>query len=351
VILDPDELNSMVAEVEEADGILTPSQFWVRFAARNTSTLLTEGFESFKRSVNYNYFQWVINSPRQPEFASVFKTWAQRPSPRVLGARVCVDDVDWNRPRAPRQLPVRYRAIGHALYVAMLWDVARRRVRAEVTNRLEESTLGDPIAVSYRGHRISEDLSNSLFEYGSIAECVPEFRLRNATLLEIGAGYGRFADMFLMAQPDARVVVVDIPPALAVSQAYLTARHPDLTTHRFARGIRPRTLAAMIGESRLAFLTPNQFSSLPPLGADLVVNVSSLHEMLPQQISEYLRLIDRHAGGGFFYTKQWTHWFNEIDGVQTDKSIYPYPTAWRCLFDRTPVAQPAFFEALFALTH
>ncbi|HEY6628131.1 MAG TPA: hypothetical protein VI193_04030, partial [Acidimicrobiia bacterium] len=86
--LDSDQLDSMVAEIEEAGGVLMPSQFWARFAARNTSTLLEQGLDSFKRSVNYNYFQWVINSPRQPEFASVLKAWARRPSFGVFGARV-----------------------------------------------------------------------------------------------------------------------------------------------------------------------------------------------------------------------------------------------------------------------
>ncbi len=178
---------------------------------------------------------------------------------------------------------------------------------------------------------------------------MPEPRLRKATILEIGAGYGRFADLFLMAQPDARVVIVDIPPALALSQAYLTARHPDLPTHRFSRGMDSAALGDAISDSRLAFVTPNQFSALAPLGADVVLNVSSFHEMLPEQVAEYLRLIDRHAAGGFFYTKQWAHWFNKLDGVQTDRASYRYPVTWRCLFDRTPVAQPAFFEALFAV--
>lgn len=347
--LDIAGLEAMVAEVEESGGILKPSRFWEGFATRNTSTLRGDGLESFKRSVNFNYFQWVINSPRQPEFASILRAWARRPSVGALRARVCGSPVDWNRPRAKRQLPLRLRPRGHALYVGMLWDVARRNVPRTVADRLEEPELGDPIAVRYRGRRISEDLANSLLEYGSIAECVSGPRLRDATLLEIGAGYGRFADLFLAAQPHARAVIVDIPPALALAQAYLTARHPALPTHRFSRGCGNTTLTQAVNDSRLAFLTPNQFAALAPIGADVVVNISSLHEMLPEQVTEYLRLIDRHAAGGFFYTKQWARWFNKVDGVQTDQASYPYPPSWRRLFERTPVAQPAFFEALFAI--
>lgn len=67
------------------------------------------------------------------------------------------------------------------------------------------------------------------------------------------------------------------------------------------------------------------------------------------QITEYLRLIGMHAPGGFFYTKQWASWRNPVDEVEIDRTSYPYPAAWRRLFDRAPVAQPKFFEALFAL--
>ena len=346
---DPGEMEAMIAEVDEAAGVLRPSSFWERLASKNAATLVEEGIESFKRSVNYNYFQWVINSPRQPEFASVIKAWARHPSLSALGSRTYGDSVDWARPRSPKQLPVRFRPLGHAIYVGMLWEVARRRAPDALADGLEEPALGNPIAVQWKDRVISEDLANSLLEYGNIAEHVPTSRLGEGTLLEIGAGYGRFADLFLMANPSARVVIVDIPPALALSQAYLTARHPDLTAHRFTRGLDRAGLAEAIDANRLAFLTPNQLATADPLGVDIVVNISSLHEMRPEQIAEYLRLIDRHANGGFFYTKQWAHWHNPVDGVDADQESYPYPSSWHRLFERTPIAQPAFFEALFAL--
>ena len=349
VKLDITELEAMIAEVDNDGGVLKPSKFWDALAARNSATLRNDGLDSFKRSVNYNFFQWVINSPRQPAFRSVTRAWARRPSLAALRARVCVDDVDWDRPKSPNQLPVRYRSLGHGIYVGMLWDVARRRVPKHIADRLEEPELGRPILVRCRGRRVTEDLANSLVEYSGIAEHVPEDRLQRGTVLEIGAGYGRFADLVLTAQPGASVVIVDIPPALALSQAYLTACHPDVPVHQFRAGMSATDLARSVAESQLAFLTPNQFAAMAPIGADVAVNISSLHEMRADQIAEYLRLIDRHARGGYFYTKQWASWRNPVDDVQTDRRSYPYPATWRCLFDRTPVAQPAFFEALFAL--
>jgi putative sugar O-methyltransferase len=349
VNLDAEVLGAMVDEIRDAGGVLAPSKFWEGFAARNTATLCRDGLDSFKRSVNYNYFQWVINSPRQPAFRSVWWAWARRPSLAAVTARVCVDDVDWERPKSPGQLPPRFRALGHGIYVGMLWDLARRRAPHGLADQLEERALGNPIAVRCRGRRVTEDLANTVLELGGIAEHVSAERLARATVLEVGAGYGRFADVVLRAYPDARVVIVDIPPALALSQAYLTACHPAAPTHRFARGLECADLERAVAGARLSFLTPNQFAALSPIGADVVVNVSSLHEMTAEQIAEYLRLFDRHARGGYFYTKQWDRWLNPVDGVQTDRRSYPYPSRWRCLFDRTPVAQPGFFEALFAM--
>lgn len=347
--IDDEMLTAMAAEIAGSGSVLAPSRFWEGFAKRNAGSLRADGATSFKRSVNFNYFQWVINSPRQPEFRAVIKRWLRSPSFAALRARVCVEGVDWERPRAPKQLPLRWRPLGHAIYVGMLWDIARRRVPADALAPVEEPLLGNPIAVRSRGRRVSEDLANTVLEYGAFAEHVSSDRLSTATLLEVGAGYGRFVDLLLTMHPGARAFVVDIPPALALSQTYLTARHPRRRAHRFSGGLTGAELEDALAGVELAFLTPNQLQSLGPIRADLVINTSSLHEMLPVQVEEYFRLFDRHAAGGFFYTKQWKRWHNPVDDVQTDERGYPYPAHWTRLIDRTPVAQPEFFEALFAL--
>ena len=349
VKLDISELEAMAAEVEAAGGVLKPSKFWDGFAARNTATLRNDGLDSFKRSVNYNYFQWVVNSPRQPAFRSVIRAWARRPSIGALRA-ACASTTSMGPPEGAGSTSAQVPALGHAVYVGMLWEVARRGFRQHVADRLAEPELGRPILVRWRGKRVTEDLANSLIEYGGIAEHVPEHRLQRATVLEIGAGYGRFADLVLTAHPEARVVIVDIPPALALSQAYLTACH----RRRSGASLSRRDVGCGSGAvgRRVTVGVPHSEPVRrdgPDRRRTSVVNVSSLHEMRADQIAEYLRLIDQHARGGFFYTKQWARWRNPVDDVQTDRRSYPYPATWRCLFDRTPVAQPAFFEALFAL--
>jgi putative sugar O-methyltransferase len=341
-------LDDMLDEVLEAGGVLAPSAFWTDFARRNIATLRGDGLDGFKRSINHNYFQFVINSPRQPEFRTVLRRWLTRPVGAPWGARFGDDDVDWLRGDRAGEAPESRRAKGYALYVALLWELARRHAGAETADQLSEPPLGRPIAVRHRGTVVSQDLANSLLELAAIRAVVPRERLDTALVLEIGGGYGRFADLLLTLHPRGRLVMIDIPPALAVSQYYLTHRHPARSVWRFRRGIQPGDATA-IADHDLVFLTPNQFASLDPIGADLAINISSLHEMRPVQIAEYLRLIGLHAAGGWLYTKQWRRWHNPIDDVTIEREGYPYPPGSERCFDRIAPAQPRFFEALLKL--
>ena len=59
-------------------------------------------------------------------------------------------------------------------------------------------------------------------------------------------------------------------------------------------------------ECDIAFFLSTQIASLPDGLADLAVNISSLHEMRPEQIAFYFSQFDRLLkDGGRFYFKQW----------------------------------------------
>lgn len=344
-----DVIDAMVAEVSVAGGVLTPSAFWADFAQNNIAALRWTGIDSFKRSVNHNYFQFAISSPRQEEFRAVLRQWLTRPVGAPWRARLGDDDVEWLHGERPGEAPESRRARGYAVYVALLWELARRRAGGEVADLLREPELGRPMGVRHRGTVISQDLANALLELGAVGEVVPRQRLDRALVLEVGGGYGRVADLFLRLHPEARYVMVDIPPALALSQHYLTELHPERSAWRFRAGAGAAELQAAVASHEIVFLTPNQFAALAPIGADLAINVSSLHEMTPAQIAEYLRLFGVHAAGGWLYTKQWKHWHNPADDVTVDRASYPYPEGSEILLDRTAPAQPGFFEAVVRL--
>ncbi len=340
-------IQEMSAEVEAGQPIYRPSRFWEMLGSLNVAQLADPGFDSFKRTINQNYFNWLIAEPRDPQFGAVIRDWLRHPTPSVAWARLLdARDVEVGERRL-KPFAWRRMRMGYAVFVAMLWEYVRRRDRLRLLDQLTEPSLGSPILVQHRGRSASQDVANSLLEFYAIAEAFPGGIPEQATVVELGGGYGRLGWLLLTALPSIRYIAVDVPPALAVAQTYLTRLFPELAAARFRRG--GADLAAAVGDARLAFLTPNQLDALPSLKADLFINVSSLHEMRPDQIARYFSLIGRHTRG-VFYTKQWREWTNPEDGVTIRESDYPVPVQWKRIYQRPHGVQTHFFEAAYLIS-
>ena len=81
---------------------------------------------------------------------------------------------------------------------------------------------------------------------------------------------------------------------------------------------------------------------------DLVLNISSLHEMTLDKIGYFIGQFDRLlAQGGHFYLKAWKRSVLPVDDVVIHRADYPIPEHWQVVVERTPEFQPAFFEAVF----
>ena len=228
---------------------------------------------------------------------------------------------------------------------AILWEHARRFDRLGLLEMLQEPELGEPPAVTHRGRLISEDLAHTALELSTI-DAAGGLPARDALVVELGGGYGRIAWAMLNAVPGVRYVVCDIPPALAIAQRYLTELFPERRTFPFRGFDDPRSVAHELARSDIAFVLPHQLAMFPPLDADLFINVSSLHEMRPDQIGMWFRLIDRHTAGRF-YTKQWIRSINVFDDLVIARGDYPVPAHWQVLLDREIEVPPGFFEAVY----
>jgi putative sugar O-methyltransferase len=336
----------MWAEMENAPAIVQPSSFWRSLNERNVQQLDEAGFARFKRTVNQNYFSWIPHTLRDDQLRALLKAWLRHPEHRAFSARLGdVSTLEAGETRANPFRTARARRI-HAVFLGLLWEYVRRRDARGILDRLEEPELGEPVVAVYRGRRISQDMCNSVHELYSATAALPNGAPGGGGVLELGGGYGRVAWAFLEEFPRARYIMCDIPPALAIAQRYLTALFPDRRTFRFRHFGSHAEVAEELAESQIAFLTPNQLELLDPLGVDLFINISSLHEMRPGQIAHYLGQVGRHTAG-YFYTKQWERWHNPDDGVTIGREDYPIPPSWRTVYSRRHPIQRAFFHALY----
>jgi putative sugar O-methyltransferase len=338
-------IHDMSVEVEGGPAIYRPSRYWENLSNQNSGQLAGAGYESFKRTINQNYFNWLVKHPRDTQFRNVLKGWIRHPTPAVGVARLV--DGSGVYMNGHNVFQKRRTRLGYSVFVAMLWEHARRRDSLGLLDRLTEPDLGAPIVVRHRGRAISQDLGNSILEFYSIYEAFPAGIPDGATVIELGGGYGRLGWVLLSAIAGIRYIAVDIAPALAVAQTYLTSLFPNMSVARFRRGT--DGLADEIAGARMAFITPNQLEAMPPLGADLFINISSLHEMRPDQIAHYLDVIGRQTRG-VFYMKQWRDWTNPADGVRIREADYPIPPEWHLIYRRPHEVQTDFFEAAYRIS-
>ena len=182
-------LADMVAEIAVAEPVFRPSAFWADLVAEHLARLDHSGFDGFKRSVNLCYFQWMLHGWRDKQVLAVARRWMRSPSAAILRARLSDDrDIDADGP--PRLSRGGDRLL-YAVFVAMLWEYARRRDRHGILDALEEPARGDPLVVRHRDRRISQDVANSVLELCAILDALPGGLPPGATVLETGAGYGR----------------------------------------------------------------------------------------------------------------------------------------------------------------
>jgi len=208
----------------------------------------------------------------------------------------------------------------YALATRLLWLYAEAHGEQRVL-ALGEPALGNPPPVLWDGQLVSQDLANCALEAEAIVRALDG--RTPASILEIGAGYGRTAYSLLGLFPTASYTIVDIEPALTLSRFYLTALYPERDV---------RYVDAAQGEPDLA------------AGIDLAVSISSLHEMTPEQVSGHLQTLDKVVDGVVFL-KQWDRWHNPVDDVVMEFDRYPIPEPWSLVFREPSPVQTRFAQA------
>lgn len=331
-------LDSMFDCLSRGNPIYLPSKFWESYNQKNLRELEEEGLKNIKQTVAGNYFTWLIHV-RSDQFRYLVKQMRPSDWPSVLyGALRC----DPASPLSAR------RQIVLSIFTRLLWRLAERRDREGLLQRLEEPLEGNPARIFRIGKLISQDVANSVLEYYSMREHFTVPATEPVTVCELGAGYGRNAYVFLNAMPRCKYIIVDIPPALYISQQYLSSVLKDRKIFHFRCFDDYSEVASELEEADLIFLLPHQAEMLPQKSVDLFVNISSLHEMTMEQIITYFHLIDRLTKG-YFYTKQWLIGNNPFDQIFIKHDEYPIPAHWRQLYLRQARVQTAFFEAMYAI--
>ena len=332
-------LKSMFDCFYKGDQVYLPSKFWEFHNEMNIKQLEISGIDNIKQTVARNYFTWVIGR-RDIQFRYLLRNTQILSWPSIIfGAPAygSIAHLDWKL------------RIQLAIFTRMLWRTVERIDVEGLLNLITEPRQGNPFGIYLDGKLISQDLANSVLEYYSIREYFKVPKTEKITFCELGAGYGRNAYVFLNVFPRGKYIVIDIPPALYVSQEYLSSVFPDKKVLTFRCFDLFEEIEQEYYDADIVFLLPHQAAMLPDKCIDMFINISSLHEMRMQQIKEYFNLIDKLTKG-HFYTKQWLVSENPIDKIVITKNDYPVPKNWQGLYLRQAKVQVHFFEAMYKIT-
>ncbi len=337
------DLDRMLEELKNCPSVYQPSMFWTLLNQVHAEYLTKEGLTNFKRSVNSKYFNWgalgIIVHQLSPILNAIIKG---NLSPIILSK--LNDDPATGQSKGQKLNFLR--AFLYKTYVSSLFEYIAKNDSLDILNKLEEPLLGHPLAVSYKGKLISQDLCNSIHEFYSLTTGIN--LPKKARIAELGAGYGRLGYVLLNEIPDSTYCIIDIPPALFIAQNYLPKVFKKEKIFRFRPFKSFKEVRKEFEGSRIQFLMPHQLELLPKKYFDLFINISSLHEMTRLQIGNYIEQIDK-ACKGYFYTKQWRK-SRTRDNEFIREEEYPIPKRWKIISKRSrhPI-QKMFFDALYMI--
>jgi putative sugar O-methyltransferase len=340
---DLNQIDAMFAELKNAPQILQPSNTWACLNRTNLAQLKLQGLENIRNTVACNYFTFTGDQTQLRFLKSNVSKFAYLLN--KLRTKIALQNPFVRRYLKNKELPDDFLE-KHTYYTQMLYDYVKKIDHLHLIHKVCDSKLGNPPPIYRWGKLLTADLYNSMIEYYSIMNEIPKNELHE--VIEIGAGYGRNASVFLQLHENLRYIICDIPPALYVSQSYLTQRFPDKKIFYFRPFQSYQYIRKEWEGSHICFILPHQLPLLPDKKTDLVINISSFHEMRTDQINYYFKQIDRLTNG-HFYLKQWQTSILPEDNLTIHEDDYPELPQWKRRYSRICEVQTKFFERLYEI--
>jgi len=144
----------------------------------------------------------------------------------------------------------------------------------EKLKRIQGRESGSPHAIRFRGEVVCLDYLQAVLESVVIEKNV---NLRGASVIEIGAGYGRTCHALLSNYALSRYTILDLRNALNLARCYLKS---VLDGYQF---------------EKIDFIEVDRFDEAFRKNYDLCLNIDSFAEMDADTVRVYLRFIDEYC--------------------------------------------------------
>jgi putative sugar O-methyltransferase len=323
-----DQMTRCIAEQPRTD-LYGPAAFWESLGEKHKDLLKESGFEKFKQTINFEYHQYEISSIADRKILRLFRLLLeafQIPYGMVL-TRIDANGTLKNVSRVRPDFSFSPRL--YSFFMGLYWQYALIKDRIGCLSVCDEPLTGGPIPVTYQGKLVSQDLATSSMELNCIAAHIDMSKVKK--IAEIGAGYGRLANLAASTYAEMEYCIFDIPPALAISQNYLAQTMGEGKVRMFSRAAAEFASMDKPSSHMIKAFLPHQLECFPDGYFDLVINISSFDEMSREQVENYFSLIDRKCNGWLYLKGHKTapRWCDVSGGGLSE---LPYKRSWRLDF-------------------
>lgn len=328
--VDP-ELRIMLDHFERRHLYRRTSRLWVHLMALHVDRLLQYGRADFYHHIGKNY--------------CLRFTDLERVSPDLLrtlnGLNISATSLLWRQQNMSLSRSLMYNLVALAMlkYYETIGDPARLDGLRKLDPNFRQNAF-----IADDGRVVSQDELQSLFEISSMESRVG---FDGAVVLEVGAGYGRIPYVLMSEARIRKYVIVDIPPALYVSQYFLSTVFPDRKIFRFRPFGDYAEVKDEFEDSDLAFLMPDQMALLPPKSIDIAVAINCFQEMIDAEVMHYFDDFDRLAK--YLYLKASEAPQNGYAERFLPLRRYPFKPGWECLERSSCLVPLDYSETLFRL--
>jgi SAM-dependent methyltransferase len=186
------------------------------------------------------------------------------------------------------------------------------------------------------GKFFSQNMIISLQEYEKIYELTKSVK-EPLKILELGAGYGRTANMILSLEEGIKYVIADLPLSVHFSYNNLKASFPNKKIVNGFNINNNEDMMKAFQRNDVLFIFPHQLKFFKNKTFDLTISIGNLCEMEKKQIVHYMNVYENISK--FLYIKVW-----EISGLPFSfytyydakkKSDYAIKDHWKEHFNRS----------------
>ncbi len=290
------------------------------------------------------------------EISSDYFTWLEITNSRIINLVKELDTKEFNEKftlAKQQKFLTPYKSVQHNVLLIMLYKFLTTIDDKNYLNILKNkiSFIKNNPFIEINNFKISQDLVNSIIELYEIEQCLKIFEQdKKITILEIGAGNGRTADVITNIYKKSNYVICDIPIASYVSYKRFKDNYPKKKISCLFDVNSEDKILYEINNNDISFILPHQLNLIKKRYFDTVIAIDSIHEMDKKTIKFYMKNINKLSK--YFFMKVWekTHVPYQLNHtLNVHNNSYHFFSKWKLIKKKQSIFPSNYYNIVFKI--